>query len=50
MNFNCTDPDPEENPLPQDDNDSGWNTVPSDYNDVITKGDRPDVGESLSDD
>ncbi|MDN3588075.1 hypothetical protein QWY86_15435 [Pedobacter aquatilis] len=40
-------PDPDED-APNDDN--GWDTVPSDYNDVIVKGDTPDIGESLGSD
>lgn len=42
MNFNYSDPDED---APSDDN--GWETTPSDYNDVIVKGDTPDIGQSL---
>jgi hypothetical protein len=46
-NFSYTDPD--EDPAPQDNDDSGWTSIPSDYTDYIVKGDTEIGGSSLDD-
>ncbi|GGI23633.1 hypothetical protein [Pedobacter mendelii] len=48
MNLNY--PDPEENPIPSDDNDSGWTSIPSDEHDYIVKGDTEPKGMCLDED
>jgi hypothetical protein len=48
MNLSYTDPD--ENPVPEDNDDSGWTSIPSDHNDFIVKGDTEIRGISLDDD
>jgi hypothetical protein len=46
-NFSYT--DPEENPEPQDEDDAGWTSIPSDHTDYIVKGEDEIRDTSLDD-